>query len=241
MSTLEDGNLETLAGQTSENVGQEEGGHQDENSTNWQEQAKYFQSEKDKLYTENQKLRDYEKLGTILESRPDIANAVTGMLQGGQPNTQERVELSKDDFDPWEAYNDPSSKSYKYREQELSDRIQTAVDTNMEGMQQKVGMQNLEQQLRSKGLGDEEVKSFFDFASKNPVDYGVDGVMKMWQAVTQQPQGANKPNPLDAVRNNQTMPQQAGVLNGQQPQVKSEDAERWKNVLSASRVGNKIP
>ena len=45
------------------------------------------------------------------------------MVQGGQPAQPERVELSKDEFDPWEAYNDPSSKSYKFRQQELQETI----------------------------------------------------------------------------------------------------------------------
>ena len=45
-NTLGSGNQN---GDTTENVGQDVNGETQENSTNWEEQAKYFQSEKDKL------------------------------------------------------------------------------------------------------------------------------------------------------------------------------------------------
>ena len=81
-----------------------------------------------------------------------------------------------------------------------------------------------------------------DFANKNPAEYGVDGAINMWKSVTQNPtESEENVNPLDAIRQNQNVPQQAGILNGQQPVKKSVDEERWKGVLQASRVGNKIP
>ena len=243
MDALESGNLEDITlGESNDDVGQNNEGQQNEGSDNWQEQAKYFQSEKDKLYSENQKLKQYEQLGHMIEARPDIARTVTTMLGGEVSHGQEeRVTIDRDDFDPWEAYNDPNSKSYKIREQELADRVQAAVDVNMQGINQKVGLQNLEQQLRARGLNDEQVESFFKFANNSPASHGVDGAIKMWQAVTQ-PEGTGKPNPLDAVRKNQGQPQQAGVLQGGRPETPKSDVEKmWKGVMSASRVGNKIP
>ena len=77
----------------------EEGQNSNQNPENWEEQAKYFQSEKDKLAAENSNLQKYAKIGQLLESRPDIANAVAGMVQGGssgQPATPQRVTLEKD-------------------------------------------------------------------------------------------------------------------------------------------------
>ena len=115
-NALENNNLEE--GQVTDNVGQDEATQQQE-SNDWESQAKYFQSEKDKLHVENQKLKQYEQIGQMLESRPDIVQTISGMVQGGQPAQKEaRIELSKDEFDPWEAYNDPSSKSYQFRQQE---------------------------------------------------------------------------------------------------------------------------
>ena len=108
-NALENENLDNQ-GQISDNVGQDENQTQNTESDNdWESQAKYHKSEKDKLYAENQKLKQYEQVGQMLESRPDIVNTITGMIQGGQPTQPQRVTLEKDEFDPWDAYNDPAS------------------------------------------------------------------------------------------------------------------------------------
>ena len=235
-NALENNNLEE--GQVTNNVGQDEATQQQESGNDWESQAKYFQSEKDKLHTENQKLKQYEQVGQMLESRPDIVQAVSGMLQGGQPAQQERIELSKDEFDPWEAYNDPSSKSYQFRQQELQDTINQAVSSQVGDVKKEVGMSKLQTELANKGLNAEQIQSFMDFASKNPAEYGIDGAINMWQSVTQQPtEGESKESPLDAIRQNQAVPQQAGVLNGQQPAKKDDKDSMWDVIMkSGSRT-----
>ena len=226
-------------GQFNENVGQDNSETQNaETSTDWETQAKYFQSEKDKLHAENQKLKDYEKVGKLLESRPDIVQTISGMVQGGQPAATERIAMDKDEFDPWEAYNDPASKSYKFRQQELQDSINNAVQAQVAGVQKEVGMTKLQGELAAKGLTPEEITSFVDFASKNPAEYGVDGAINMWRAVTQQPAQDENGNPLDVVRQNQAVPQQAGILSGEQPVRKSDDDAVWEGILKAGSRTN---
>ncbi len=237
-NALENNNLEE--GQVTDNVGQDEATQQQESKGDWESQAKYFQSEKDKLQAENQKLKQYEQVGQMLESRPDIVNTISGMVQGGQPAVQEqRVELSKDEFDPWEAYNDPSSKSYQFRQQELQDTINKAVSSQVGDVKKEVGMSKLQTELVNKGLNAEQITSFMDFASKNPAEYGIDGAINMWQSVTQKPtEGNQNNNPLDAIRQNQAVPQQAGVLNGQQPVKKDEKDSMWDNIMKAGSRAN---
>mgnify|MGYP003119915631 CR=1 FL=1 len=231
-------------GQINNNVGQDENQTQNEGaSTDWESQAKYFQSEKDKLHSENQKLKQYEQIGKMLESRPDIVNTISGMIQGGQPTQPERIALDKDEFDPWEAYNDPASKSYKFRQQELQDSINNAVKSQVAGVQKEVGMTKLQGELAAKGLTPEEINSFVDFASKNPAEYGVDGAINMWKAVTQQEPVENNMqnesfNPLDAIRQNQAVPQQAGVLTGEQPIRKDEKDAMWEGIIKAGSRTN---
>ena len=240
MDALENENLDNQ-GQINDNVGQDENQTQgEESASDWESQAKYFQSEKDKLHSENQKLKQYEQIGKMLESRPDIVNTISGMIQGGQPTQPERIALDKDEFDPWEAYNDPASKSYKFRQQELQDSIDTAVKGQMAGVQKEVGMNKLQNELAAKGLTPEEINSFVDFASKNPAEYGVDGAINMWRAVTgEQPaQQGNTNNPLDAVRQNQAIPQQGGVLTGEQPIRKDEKDAMWEGILKAGSRAN---
>jgi len=232
----DDGNPQ-VEGQPIDNVGQDEGQNIEENSEQtWEEQAKYFQSEKDKLANENQNLKKYEAIGSLLQARPDIANIVAAMVQGGnngQPVGPQRIELEKDDFDPWEAYNDPKSKSYKFRQQELQDSIGQAVNQRMAGVMKNQGIQQLKGNLLQQGLTPQEVDSFMDFASKNPAEYGVEGAVKMWQAVMNEGQSTVTENPLDNVRQTQATPTPGGVLQGQQPQAKSGKDEMWDTIVGA--------
>ena len=230
-NALENENLDNQ-GEINDNVGQDEGGQQQESSNDWQSQAKYFQSEKDKLYAENQSLKKYEQVGKFLESRPDVVEGIKNMVQGGQPQAEQQVALDKDEFDPWEAYNDPSSKSYQFRQQELQQAINQGVNQQMQGLQKQVGVNQLKSELSQKGLNDSEIESFIQFAEKNPADYGVDGAINMWRAVTN-PEATNNESPLDAIRQNQAVPQQAGVLNGEQPIRKDEKDAMWDGILKA--------
>lgn len=229
-----------LEGETVDNVGQDESVNTQETSENWEEQAKYFQSEKDKLAAENSKLKQYEKIGQLLESRPDITQAITGMVQGqGQPAQPERIELAKDEFDPWEAYNDPQSKSYKFRQQELQDSINGAVNQQMQGLQKSQGEMQLKTELQQRGLSPQEVDSFMNFAAQNPAEYGVDGAIKMWRAVVNSEQGQQIERPLDSVRQTQGTPAQGGVLQGQAPQTpKSDEDAMWDGILKAGSRTN---
>ena len=57
-NALENENLDNQ-GQINDSVGQDENQIQDESSSpDWESQAKYFQSEKDKLHAENQSLKE---------------------------------------------------------------------------------------------------------------------------------------------------------------------------------------
>ena len=95
-------------------------------------------------------------------------------------------------------------------------------------------MNKLTGELEKRGLDEEQIKSFYDFAQKNPSEYGIDGAINMWQSVTQQPtEGENNQNPMDSIRQNQTVPQQAGILNGEQPIKTNEKDELWKSIVKA--------
>jgi len=225
-------------GQPDAEVGQDEGTSSEEGSTqDWEAQAKYHQSEKDKLYSENQQLKQYEKIGKFLESRPDVAQKVLNEVSGQPAAQEQRVALKPDEFDPWEAYNDPSSKSYKYRMQEMQETINGAVDQAVGGIQAQQGRTNLRADLANKGLNEQEQTAFFEFADKHPSEYGLDNVLKMWRAVSQSPETVTE-NPLDQIRQNQANPQPAGVLQGSQPEKKSDTDKMWDQVMSAGKRSN---
>ena len=231
--TLEQGHLQ---GEASNNVGQDEGVDNQESSESWEDQAKYFQGEKDKLYEENQNLKKYEKVGKFLESRPDLVQQMCSTIQGGQPTAPQRIVLEKDEFDPWEAYNDPSSKSYEFRQQELQESINGAVSQQLEGVKRNQGMSQLQGELAQRGMNQAEIDSFMKFASANPAEYGVDGAIKMWRAVVESDASNQEmpQNPLDGIRQTQENPAVGGVLQGQQPQTPKDDIDTmWDSIVSA--------
>jgi len=243
-NALNEGNQGNL-GQTDNNVGQDVNGNQKESSNiDWESQAKYFQSEKDKLFSENESLKKYEKVGKFLESRPDLVEKLTNEVQGNGQPSEPRIELDKDDFDPWEAYNDPTSQSYKFRQQELQDTINNAinqeVDKKVSGMQEQIGMNQLQQDLAARGLNQEQIEDFVEFAKKPTAEYGLDGAIKMWQSVSgqsdvQQPVGNN--DPMGMIRQNPGTPAQAGVLGGEQPERKTDKDSMWDSIVqSGSRT-----
>ena len=204
-------------GQLDTGVGQDEGTSNEENSTvDWEAQAKYHQSEKDKLFVENQQIK--AKVQEFLDSR-----------ESEQSSAPEKVALKPDEFDPWEAYNDPSSKSYKFRMQEMQETVNGAVEQAVGGIQAQQGRTNLRADLANKGLDEQEQASFFEFADKHPSEYGLDNVLKMWRAVSQSPE-TTRENPLDKIRQTQASPQAAGLLQGQQPAKKNELDEIWEGI-----------
>jgi hypothetical protein len=226
-----------------DNVGQDIGIENTENpETNWEESAKYFQSEKDKLSVENDKLKKYEKVGQLLESRPDLVQGLMGQLQdngGGQPTGPQHIEMSQDEFDPWEAFNDPKSKSYQYREQQDDQRIDARVQQQLGGIQKQVGQAQLQNQVVNNGLvSKEELPGFMDFVNKHPAEYGLENVVRMFRAVNADNPATQAPNPLDQIRQNQQAPTPAGILAGEQPQRKSEVDNVWDQVIKAGSRKN---
>ena len=221
---------------------------------NADESAKYFQSERDKLYAENQQLKKYEKLGKFIESRPDAQRAVANSIKRGpgrppnKPMPRKPVLKKPQNFDPWEAYNEPTSESYKYRHAEMQQAataasqkvVNSTVGKQMAQMKQGQAMDKLTLQLKDRGMNDEQIKSFIAFSSKNPAEYGIDGVIKMWQSVGGQ-QTVQPQSPLDNVRNTQSTPASGGILQGQDFKTKSSEDSMWEGIVNAGGVGNKLP
>ena len=229
----EDNNL--VGGQVGDSVGQDGEQSQTENSDGWEQQAKYFQSEKDKLYDENQKLQKLAKIGEFIQDRPDVAEKLAGYIRGDEPQQNNKPVVEREEFDSWEAYNDPSSKSYQLRQSqqnsEISNAVQNAVGSAMKGINEENATNNLRTALKERGLNDGDVKEFFNFASKNPSEYGIDGAIRMWRAA----EGKNmtNENPLDAIRNTQSNPQTGGIIQGARPAKADASEELWKSIIGA--------
>ena len=198
-----------------------------QDNVNWEESAKYFQSEKDKLSSENSKLQ---------AQLNEAANLIAGQQQKAQPN---RVELTSEEFDPWEAYNNPESKSFKFRQQEMQDTIGQAVNQAVSGIKEEQTVSKLDADLRARGFDNQQVERFFQFFNTPVEQLGMDNWVKMYNAVTEGP--VQQGSPLDTIRDNQNKPQSAGVLQGQQPVVKSEEDSVWEGIMGAPNNSGRLP
>ena len=220
----------------------------------WEKSAKYFQSEKDKLFAENQKIKGdmekYKALGQFVESRKDIQEVINGALSGkpvqslgdasvsnpdGMPNVPE-------DFDPWEAYNDTESESYKYRTTLEQYNIQKAQSESEKKMQQQMAMKEKQSQfdreLTDLGLNSQEKSQFYDFANKPVSQMSTDVLVNMWKAADMKvntPTNQSTPPPEIAVLDaNKQVPKSLGVVQGEQPPPMNETDDMWKRIMGAN-------
>ena len=189
-----------------------------------QETARYMQSEKDKVSAENDKLK---------QEMESIKQYITSQNKE-KADVDNNVQLKPDDFEPWESFTNPNSDSYKYRMQETANVVKSMVDASLKDVRQEQATNQLETQLRAKGMNDDQINGFFKFAETPVSELGIDNVIKMYNAVNEQP-AENNAN-LDAVRRTQQIPATPGVLQGQQPVVKKDVDVVWDNIIKS---GNK--
>ena len=231
--------------QESEMVNQDADSQGAEQETNWEESAKYFQSEKDKSDSENQKLKtQLDTMGKFLKENPDLATAMKERAQGvnGEQipvqNGRQSKNINPEDFDAWESFTNPNSESYKFREMQQQQAVQEQVQQQMAGMKQQMAISKLESDLQSKGLSPEEVADFKQFASTPSNEYGLDNVINMWRTFRGNNTSTQQPVDLTQVRQNQAVPTSPGVMQGQKPEAKNSLDKMWDGVLKAGSRSN---
>ena len=218
--------------------------------TDWENETKKFQSmydkqkaEYDSLQSQVQQMEPLKQLQNVLESRPDVVEAIQERLQGKPTTSNETIQpdnqVDESSFDPWEAYYKPDSPSYKLRVGKEKALVNEAVTEQMAGIQSQVAMQNLKGELKSKyGMEDDsEIEEFINFAmtprDQLPVDLLIDVYRQHYNKGVNAPSSEN----IQAVANTQAMPKSAGVLQGGEPNVKSEVDVSWDRILKAGNAG----
>jgi len=229
----------------------DEGNEEEVNyATDWENESRKFQSMYDKqkaeyesLQGEVQTLEPLKQLQSVLESRPDVVQAIQERLEG-RPAANNEAQSTENDvdetsFDPWEAYYKPDSPSYKLRVGKEKALVNEAVSEQMAGIQSQVAMQNLKSELKSKYnmTDDNEIDQFINFAmtprEQLPVDFLINVYKQFYNKGTNAPSSEN----IQAVAETQAMPRSAGVLQGGDPQVKSEIDVSWDRILKAGNAG----
>ena len=222
-------------------------------ATDWENETRKFQSMYDKqkadyesLQSEYQQLAPMSELQKVLESRPDVVEAIRDKLEGKSNQETIREEddtnvIDESSFDPWEAYYKPESASYKMRTTQEKALVDEAVGQHMSQIQGQVALQNLRNELSSNyNMQDEkDISDFIEFATtprdQLPIDLLIDVYRKYYN------KGTDNVSPnMEAVRATQSIPKTAGILQGGEAPRKNEQDSAWDRILQAGQAG-RIP
>ena len=216
-------------------------------ATDWEQESRKFQSMYDKQKAEfdalSSQIKPLQQLQSVLESRPDVVQTLQQQLEGkptqnNETKSQDNI-VDENSFDPWEAYYKPDSPSYKLRVEKEKALVNEAVSEQMAGIQSQVAMQNLKTELKGKyGMNDDkEVDDFINFAMTPRDQLPVDFLINVYRQFYNKGENAPSSENIQAVTETQAMPRSAGVLQGGEPNVKSELDVSWDRILKAGNAG----
>ena len=178
----------------------------------------------------------YKPLVNLLEQRPDLVETLRDSIVGnnGEEKKTEALQLSEDEFNPWDAYNKPGSPSYEMRVKQEEARINNAVNNAMRGQEQKQFITKTVDKLeRDFGMSKNEVQEFMQFAQQPKDNVPLDNLVKLFkmnkgdykEPVIQKPDTSNQART-------------AGVLQGGSVPTKNEQDSMWDTIMSAATSGS---
>jgi hypothetical protein len=206
----------------------------------WEVEARKFQSMYDRTQAENDKLKRLEPLGELLESRPDLVDVLqqnlNGQPQQQAPQQQAQQGLPAEDFNPWDAYYNPESPSFKFRMNQdvnmMNNVVHNALGEQKRQMTEEITYNNTVNELRNTyKMSDNDVQDFMGFVSQPKEQVGLSNLVKLYRDVNKK---GNAPETAQAVKAAQNQPRTAGVLQGGAPSSpKSEENQVWDNIVNA--------
>ena len=206
----------------------------------WEIEARKFQSMYDRTQAENDKLKRLEPLGDLLESRPDLVDVLqknlNGQPQQQQPQQQAQQGLPAEDFNPWDAYYNAESPSFKFRMnqdvQMMNNVVNNALGEQKRQMTEEITYNNTVNELRNTyKMSDGDINEFMGFVTQPKEQVGLSNLVKLYRDVNKK---GNAPDTAQAVKAAQNQPRTAGVLQGGAPSSpKSEENQVWDNIVNA--------
>ena len=207
----------------------------------WEVEARKFQSMYDRTQAENDKLKRLEPLGELLESRPDLVDVLQKNING-QPQQQQQAQqepqqgLPAEDFNPWDAYYNAESPSFKFRMNQevgmMNNVVKNALGEQKRQMTEEITYNNTVNELRNTyKFSDNDVQEFMGFVSQPKEQVGLSNLVKLYRDVNKK---GNISDTAQAVQAAQQQPRTAGVLQGGAPSSpKSEDKQMWDKIVNA--------
>ena len=205
----------------------------------WEVEARKFQSMYDRTQAENAKLRKLEPLGDLLESRPDLVDVLQKNINGQpqqQPQQEAQQGLPAEDFNPWDAYYNSESPSFKFRMnqdvQMMNNVVSNALGEQKRQMTEEITYNNTVNELRNTyKFSDNDVQEFMGFVTQPKEQVGLSNLVKLYRDVNKK---GNAPETAQAVKAAQNQPRTAGVLQGGSPSSpKTEENKVWDNIVNA--------
>tara|TARA_R100000654_G_scaffold13127_1_gene28557 strand:+ start:3601 stop:4323 length:723 start_codon:yes stop_codon:yes gene_type:complete len=222
---------ETLEGsETSENNVISEPEVQQDLSSDADEVRK-FQSMYDKAQAELDKVKPVAKL---FQDNPELVDVVRNHLSGGKGQDKE-IQINEEDFNPWDAYTNPNSKSYQLRQQE----IDTAVSSRMRDYMARLDEQRAVDSIRMRAqsefkLSNEDAEEFVQFVTKPKEQLPLDTLFNVWSTNKNGLPQVNQN--IESVKKAQQKPKSAGLVQGGQPPKQSEEDSMWSNIMNAGNT-----
>jgi hypothetical protein len=172
---------ETLEGsETSENNDLSEPEIQQDLSSDvpQEDEVRKFQSMYDKAQAELNKVRPVAKL---FQDNPELVDVVRDHLTGGKGQDKEQIQINEEEFNPWDAYTNPNSKSYQLRQQEIDDAVSSRMRDYMGRLeaQRQVDTLKLRAQTEYK-MSESDANDFVDFVTKPKEQLPLETLFNVW-------------------------------------------------------------
>jgi hypothetical protein len=226
-----------------------------EQATNEAKRYEYWQSQYDKM---RQEYETYQKQTTHLKDLDAAIRSDENLLgiikdyftKSGQPQPVAETSRPPKDFDPYEAYNEPESESFKWRVQkEQEDRVriinearQAAQSDIMRQLQAEAEAQYRVQQEKLfreqyKDVPEERWSEFIGWA-KNPANVTMDALWKLYNlANTSKSMETNaKKQITEQLKRTQSIPTMSAGANAQRPS-KTKEEEFADSIIRTGNAG----
>jgi len=224
---------ETLEGsETSENNELSEPEVQQDLSSDADEVRK-FQSMYDKAQAELDKVKPVAKL---FQENPELVDVVRDHLTGGK-GQDKAVQINEEDFNPWDAYTNPNSKSYQLRRQEIDDAVSSRMRDYMSRLESQRAVDSIKMRAQSEfKLSNTDAEEFTEFVTKPKEQLPLDTLFNVWNANKNGLPQVNEN--IESVKRTQQKPKSAGLVQGGQPPKTSDEDNMWSNIMKAGNVNS---
>jgi hypothetical protein len=191
--------------------------------------ARKFQSMYDKAQAELDKVKPVAQL---FQENPELVDVVRNHLSGGKGQDKETIKINEEEFNPWDAHTNPSSKSYQLREQEIEKAVNSKMQDYMGRLEAQRSIDTLKLRAQTEyKLSNSDANEFVEFVTKPKEQLPLETLFNVWNTNKNGMPRANQN--IESVKKTQQRPKSAGLVQGGEPPQLSDNDNMWNNILKA--------